>query len=150
MAVPDWDAPAGSWMIYRFGHTTMGALIQPAQPQAIGLECDKMSEEAVSFHLDHILGDIKKHLGDLIGTGFTHLYFDSYEAGLPNWTPKMKEEFLKRRGYDLTPYPRPLQAARSIARMIRSGSGMILRRPSKICTAMSILPPSPKNSRAPT
>jgi alpha-L-rhamnosidase len=100
----DWDAPAGNWVIYRFGHTTMGALIQPAQPQAIGLECDKMSEEAVSFHLDHIIGDIKKHLGDLIGTGFTHLYFDSYEAGLPTWTPKMREEFLKRRGYDLTPY----------------------------------------------
>jgi len=100
----DWDAPAGDWVIYRFGHTTMGALIQPAQPQAIGLECDKMSEEAVSFHLDHVIGDIKKYLGDLVGTSFSHLYFDSYEAGLPTWTPKMKEEFLKRRGYDLTPY----------------------------------------------
>jgi alpha-L-rhamnosidase len=100
----DWDAPAGHWVIYRFGHTSMGSLVQPAQPQAVGLECDKMSEEAVSFHLDHIIGEIKTHLGDLIGTGFTHLYFDSYEAGLPTWTPKMKEEFLKRRGYDLTPY----------------------------------------------
>jgi hypothetical protein len=100
----DWDAPAGDWIIYRFGHTTMGALIQPAQPQAVGLECDKMSEEAVSFHLDHIIGEVKSHLGDLIGSGFTHLYFDSYEAGLPTWTPKMKEEFLKRRGYDITPY----------------------------------------------
>lgn len=100
----EWDVPAGNWVIYRFGHTTMGTLIQPAQPQAIGLECDKMSEEAVNFHLDHIIGDVKKHLGDLVGTSFTHLYFDSYEAGIPTWTPKMKEEFLKRRGYDLTPY----------------------------------------------
>jgi len=47
---------------------------------------------------------MQKHLGDLIGTGFTHVYFDSYEAGDPTWTPLMKEEFLKRRGYDLTPY----------------------------------------------
>jgi hypothetical protein len=100
----DWDAPKGNWLIYRFGHTTMGALIQPSQPQAIGLECDKMSEEAVSFHLDHIIGEVKSHLSDLIGTTVTHLYFDSYEAGLPTWTPKMKEEFLKRRGYDITPY----------------------------------------------
>ena len=100
----DWDAPAGEWIIYRFGHTTMGALIQPAQPQATGLECDKMSETAVSSHIDHIITEIKKHVGDLIGTGFTHVHFDSYEAGTPTWTPKMREAFLQRRGYDLVPY----------------------------------------------
>jgi hypothetical protein len=100
----DWDVPGGDWVIYRFGHTTMGALMQPAQPRAVGLECDKMSLEAVTFHMDHVIGEIQKHLGDLIGTGFTHVHFDSYEAGYPTWTPKMREEFLNRRGYDLTPY----------------------------------------------
>ncbi len=109
----DWDAPAGEWVIYRFGHTTMGALIQPAQPKAIGLECDKMSEAAVSFHIDNIIGEIKKHLGDLAGTGFTHVHFDSYEAGVPTWTPKMREEFIKRRGYDFIPYL-PIFAGRTI------------------------------------
>ncbi|CAN5515247.1 hypothetical protein BH10BAC3_BH10BAC3_13820 [soil metagenome] len=100
----DWDAPAGNWTIYRFGHTTSGTYIQPAQWDATGLECDKMSEEAVSFHIDHVIGEIQKHLGDLIGTGFTHVHFDSYEAGNPTWTPKMQEEFKTRRGYDITPY----------------------------------------------
>lgn len=100
----DWDVPAGEWTIYRFGHTTRGTLIQPAQWKATGFECDKMSQEAVDFHLDHVIGEIQKHLGDLIGTGFTHVHFDSYEAGNPTWTPKMKEEFLTRKGYDLTPY----------------------------------------------
>ena len=100
----EWDAPAGEWTIYRFGHTTMGSLIQPAQPEATGLECDKINPEAIGFHLDHIIGEIKRHLGDLAGTVFTHLYFDSYEAGEPTWTPKMPGEFLKRRGYDLLPY----------------------------------------------
>lgn len=99
-----WDAPAGNWSIYRFGHTTSGTYMQPAQWQATGLECDKMSEAAVSFHMDHIITEIQKHLGDLIGTGFTHVHFDSYEAGTPTWTPKMREEFLKRRGYDLITY----------------------------------------------
>ena len=103
-ALLDWDVPEGDWVVYRFGHTTMGSLIQPAQPQAVGLECDKMSQAAVDFHMDHIIGEMQKHLGDLIGTGFTHVYFDSYEAGDPTWTPMMKEEFLKRRGYDITPY----------------------------------------------
>ncbi len=99
-----WNAPTGNWIIYRFGHTTIGKLIQPAQWEAAGFECDKMSPEAVSFHLDHVIGEIQKHLGDLIGTGFTHVHFDSYEAGFPTWTPKMRADFLARRGYDLLPY----------------------------------------------
>ncbi len=99
-----WKAPKGEWIIYRFGHTTMGALIQPAQPQAVGLECDKMNADAVNFHMDNIIGDIQKHVGDLIGTGFTHVHFDSYEAGMPSWTPKMATEFMQRRGYSLLSY----------------------------------------------
>lgn len=108
-----WDAPGGDWIIYRFGHTTTGTLIQPAQWKATGLECDKMSRQAVSFHMDHVIGEIQKHLSGLIGTGFTQLHFDSYEAGVPTWTPKMKEEFLTRRGYDLTPFL-PIFAGRTI------------------------------------
>lgn len=100
----EWDAPPGNWVVYRFGHTTMGTLIQPAQWKATGFECDKMSAEAVTFHMNHVVGEIQKHLGDLLGTGFTHVHFDSYEAGTPGWTPRMREEFAKRRGYDLAPY----------------------------------------------
>lgn len=99
-----WDAPAGDWIIYRFGHTTRGTLIQPAQWEATGFECDKMSQTAMNFHMDHVVTEIQKHLGDLIGTGFTHVHFDSYEAGYPTWTPEMRAEFSKRRGYDLIPY----------------------------------------------
>ncbi|GGI24441.1 glycosyl hydrolase [Pedobacter mendelii] len=100
----EWDAPAGNWIIYRFGHTTTGTLIQPAQWKATGLECDKMSQQAIDFHLDHVIGEIQKHLGDLVGKSFTHVHFDSYEAGDPSWTAKMREEFSARRGYDLLPY----------------------------------------------
>jgi hypothetical protein len=32
------------------------------------------------------------------------VHFDSYEAGMPGWTPKFREEFSKRRGYDMTPF----------------------------------------------
>ena len=100
----DWDAPAGDWVIYRFGHTTTGAMLQPCQWEAIGLECDKMTRAAVEFHLDHLIADIKKHCGDLIGHGLDFVWFDSYEAGTPTWTPKMREEFQTRRGYELTSF----------------------------------------------
>jgi len=108
-----WDAPEGEWSIYRFGHTTTGAMIQPAQWDAIGLECDKMSAEAVTFHVQHVLHEIKKHLGDLAGSPLSTLYFDSYEAGEPTWTPKMAEEFKNRRGYDILPWL-PVLAGRTI------------------------------------
>lgn len=109
-----WDAPEGRWSVYRFGHTTTGAMIQPAQYEAMGLECDKMSTEAVTFHCMHVLHDIKKHVGDLIGNpGLSTLYFDSYEAGDPTWTPKMREQFKTRRGYDIVPWL-PAMAGRTL------------------------------------
>jgi hypothetical protein len=110
----EWNAPSGDWVVYRFGHTTTGAMIQPAQWGAMGLECDKMSVEAVTFHCKHVLDDIKRHVGDLIGNpGLSTFYFDSYEAGYPTWTPKMQEEFKARRGYDLTSYL-PILAGRTL------------------------------------
>src|SRR6185437_8380633 len=99
-----WTPPPGKWIIYRFGHTTEGTLNQPAPWKATGLECDKMNPDAVAFHLNHVLGEIKKHCSDVIGKGLDFIWYDSYEAGTPSWTPKMRAEFLSRRGYDLTPY----------------------------------------------
>lgn len=53
--------------------------------------------------MNHVLGKIREHLGDVIGyPGLTNLHFDSYEAGNPSWTPRMRQEFHARRGYDLT------------------------------------------------
>ena len=111
----DWDAPAGAWEIIRFGHTTMGKQIQPAQWAAMGHECDKMNPEAVEFHMKHVIGKVREHLGDLIGyPGLTNLHFDSYEAGEPSWTPRMREEFKTRRGYDLLTWL-PVLAGREVA-----------------------------------
>ena len=109
-----WEAPPGHWSVYRFGHTTTGAMIQPAQWDAMGMECDKMSVEAVTFHCRHVLDDIKRHVGDLIGNpGLSTFYFDSYEAGDPTWTPKMREEFRHRRGYDILTFL-PIFAGRTL------------------------------------
>ena len=83
------------------GHIPSGSYIQPADWDSFGLECDKMNPEAVSFHLDYVIAEWKKHLGpDLKAAGLTHVLLDSYEAGVPSWTPAMREEFKARRGYD--------------------------------------------------
>ena len=109
----DWDAPTGDWVIYRFGHTTMGSMLQPCQWEAIGLQSDMISRQAMEFDLDHVLGDLQKHAGDLVGKGLNFVWFDSYEAGTPTWTPKMREEFQTRRGYDLTKFL-PILAKRTV------------------------------------
>lgn len=85
----------------RVAHIPMGAFVQPADWGSVGLECDKMNPEAVDLHLDHVFGELKRHLGDdLPAAGLRHVLLDSYEAGDPNWTPRMREEFTARRGYD--------------------------------------------------
>ena len=99
-----WEAPPGDWIVYRFGHTIMGTIMQPPQYAATGFECDKLSRTAVEIHLDHIVSEAQKYVGDLIGTGFHYYHFDSYEASMPRWTPLMREEFRARRGYDLAPF----------------------------------------------
>ena len=88
----------------RVQHIPMGSFTQPNQWEVFGLECDKMNPEAVAFHLDHVLGDLKKHVGDQVGQGLKFILLDSYEAGRPTWTPNMRAEFTARRGYDPLPY----------------------------------------------
>ena len=85
-------------------HIPMGAYTQPNQWEMFGLECDKMSPRAVSFHLDHVIGMMKKHLGRHVGSTFKFVLLDSYEAGQPTWTENFREEFKARRGYDPLPY----------------------------------------------
>ncbi|MBO7686267.1 MAG: hypothetical protein J6V72_07790, partial [Kiritimatiellae bacterium] len=88
----------------RVQHIPMGSFTQPNQWEAFGLECDKMNPEAVAFHLDHVIGDMKRHLGDHVGRTLRFVLLDSYEAGRPTWTPNMRAEFSARRGYDPLPF----------------------------------------------
>lgn len=88
----------------RVQHIPMGAFTQPNQWEIFGLECDKMNPEAVAFHLDYVIADMKKYLGRHVGTTLKFVLLDSYEAGRPTWTPDMRAEFKARRGYDPLPF----------------------------------------------
>ena len=97
--------PLGTVRGVPVGHVPMGAFTQPCDWANRGLECDKMSREAVRFHLDAVFAELHRRLGpDLRAAGLTHILLDSYEAGTPTWTPEMPAEFRRRRGYDPTPY----------------------------------------------
>ena len=100
-----WDTPEGRWRILRVGYSLIGKENHPASPEATGLEVDKMDPEAWTRYFRRYLDMYKDASEGLIGQrGIQYVLTDSYEAGSATWTPKMAEEFGKRRGYELTPW----------------------------------------------
>ncbi|QJD79598.1 glycosyl hydrolase [Spirosoma rhododendri] len=99
-----WDAPAGNWTILRIGFTPIGTLNRSAPDTGIGLECDKYSPDAITFHLDKMMEQLLPTLGPLAKSGKVGLLIDSYEVGMQNWTARFPDEFRRRAGYDLTNY----------------------------------------------
>jgi hypothetical protein len=100
----DWTPPSDGWTVVRFGHTTSGKTNHPASPSGIGLECDKLSREAMDLHWNKGIQPVLDHLGPVGTHALNNLLVDSYEVGPNTWTPKFREEFRKRRGYDMQPY----------------------------------------------
>lgn len=94
--------PKGRWRLFRFGHTTNGKTNWGTAPESgVGLECDKMSREAVKLFWDSYPTMLIELAGAETGKTFHRLEIDSYEAGGQEWTKLLPEEFLKRRGYDI-------------------------------------------------
>ncbi len=98
----EWAAPTGKWTLVRLGHTSTGATTHPSTSP--GLECDKMSRDAVASHIEHLFTPVWQDSPEQTGSTFRYLLLDSWEAGCENWTPLLPEEFRRRRGYDLQPW----------------------------------------------
>ena len=96
----NWKAPIGKWKIIRYGHTTTGKQPVQAPLDVAGLECDKMDQNALKIHFEQYPGKILKEAGALAGKSLKYIAIDSYEAGLQNWNPQFRNQFIKRRGYD--------------------------------------------------
>ncbi|MBN2450378.1 MAG: hypothetical protein JXR77_08310 [Lentisphaeria bacterium] len=101
----EWEIPAGAWTILRLGHTTTGRENHPAPSDGRGLECDKLSRDAVETHFRHLLGRLAAANREVTGSGrtFVRAHIDSWEVGSQNWTPGFREEFRRLRGYDPLP-----------------------------------------------
>lgn len=109
-----WTPPKGEWTVLRFGWSLTGQVNGPAEREATGLEVDKLDAGAVRRYIDHYLGMYEKATGGLLGAnGIQTVLTDSWEAGVQNWTPAMRAEFRKRRGYDLVSFM-PVLAGRVV------------------------------------
>ena len=96
-----WKAPEGRWMVYRIGASLTGKQNHPASPEATGLEVDKLDKDAWERHFRCYLDMNKEAVKGRLGKeGIGYMLVDSYEAAHQNWTPRLREEFTQRRGYD--------------------------------------------------
>lgn len=101
----NWTPPSGEWKVIRFGYSLTGKQNHPASPEATGLEVDKMDARAVKDYFENYLNQYKVATGGLMGArGLQYMVTDSYEAGQETWTPKMAQEFRRRRGYSVLPW----------------------------------------------
>lgn len=99
-----WNVPAGKWVILRMGHTSTGKT-NYIGGGGLGLECDKLNPEAVKFQYDQWFGEIFRQVGIELGHRvLKRFHVDSWECGSQNWSPVFRDEFQKRRGYDLYKY----------------------------------------------
>ncbi|MDE7096638.1 MAG: hypothetical protein K2O47_04005, partial [Muribaculaceae bacterium] len=94
-----------NYSIMRIGQPTNGKTNEAQAPESgRGLECDKLSREAVKAFWDGYPSMVIETAGQHVGKTFTHIEIDSYEAGGQTWSPVLPEEFLTRKGYDIIPY----------------------------------------------
>ncbi len=98
------DIPA-DYVVLRIGQTTIGKTNEAQSLESgRGLECDKLSREAVLKFWQAYPQMLIDLAGHHAGTTFTHFEIDSYEAGGQTWSGVLPAEFEQRRGYDLRPY----------------------------------------------
>jgi hypothetical protein len=103
--VLDWSVPAGAWEILRFG-CTIGdhSRVSTSSDDWQGYALDVLDTGAFQRYWDAIVEPLIADAGPLAGRTLKYLHTDSWEVEAINWTPTLRDEFRKRRGYDLLPY----------------------------------------------
>ena len=99
-----WEVPEGQWTILRIGETNKGLVNHPAPKEGLGLECDKLSKEAVDAQFAGLMKKLIADVGGLAGKTLVGTHIDSWETGMQSWTARFPQEFQARRGYDILRY----------------------------------------------
>jgi hypothetical protein len=116
-----WDAPTGQWQILRFGYTIGDhSYVSTSSEGWGGYAIDVYDAGAFERYWDAIVEPLIADAGPLAGRTLKYLHTDSWEVELANWTPSLREEFQKRRGYDMLPWL-PTLAGRIVNNRDQSG-----------------------------
>jgi hypothetical protein len=97
----EWIAPDGTWTLYGVFLGWHGKLVERAAPGGEGHVIDHFSREAIHAYLQRF----DRAFGNRRLDGLRAFFNDSYEVddaqGQADATPRLFEEFARRRGYDL-------------------------------------------------
>jgi hypothetical protein len=99
-----WSVPQGEWEILRIGYTASGARVSTSSAAWQGLAIDHMDSSAFEIYWREVLDPLMQDARPYLGRTLRYLTTDSWELGGTNWTGRFREEFRRRRGYDLLPY----------------------------------------------
>ncbi len=97
------QVPAGKHYFYAVVQVNAFACVINGAPGAAGPILNHLDKTAVRKYLDHMSDTIQSKIGPLKGRMRT-MFTDSMELEGMNWTTDFREEFIKRRGYDIVPY----------------------------------------------
>ena len=100
-----WIAPAGKWRLCRFYYTVgPGAHVSTCSPGWEGLAIDPMDAGAFQRFWNRVIEPLILDAVKVEEHPLKYVHTDSWEIEPFNWTPGMREEFQKRRGYNMTPW----------------------------------------------
>ena len=104
-----WDAPAGRWQITLAGHQYRSSQTRSVNNPTRGKDTsaslfDYLNPDGTRQFIAWTHEQYKKYLGNEFGKTFMGLMGDEPDFGFTPWTPKMLDEFKKRKGYDIQPY----------------------------------------------
>jgi len=94
--------PEGDHALYALVETSGFMEVINGSPGASGPVLDHYSEAAVKRYLNHMSDTVEGFTGPL-SEHLRALFTDSMELEGSNWTSDMRDEFLRRRGYDIFP-----------------------------------------------
>jgi hypothetical protein len=104
-----WSVPPGRWTVLRMGFIVPQYDVENgddsirtkarSSPNPPAWEIDPMSAEAMDTHFAGTVAKLAGDAGSLGGKTFKFVHIDSWEMGIPTWTPKFIQEFQERRKY---------------------------------------------------
>ena len=100
-----WDAPPGDWRILRLGYTLNDhSRVSTSSETWQGYALDPIDGGVFRSYWNQVVEPLIADAGPLAGKTLKYLHTDSWEVEVLNWTPSLRAEFQRRRGYDLLPY----------------------------------------------
>ncbi|HMF72452.1 MAG TPA: glycosyl hydrolase, partial [Flavitalea sp.] len=98
-----WEAPAGKWIIIRYGWTATGAKTSTNSDGWSGLSVDHLDPAAFAKFSNDVIEPLI-NTAKSVGNSLHYLQTDSWEMGNVGWTGNFVNEFKKFRGYDMMGY----------------------------------------------